>query len=231
MGWWMLQYMENMEASCVFYVKVGTLNHLERSKTYLLTVNTSGIVRLTVQHDFIVSVSLIYHPGDNLRQTSVDVLSLEQYPIYSWQSCDLCCHTLWFIPVNTQTTSDWLIAHLRAGKNPCNMHLNAAGFILSITNVLAASYSILPWSWLYNPQDFPLLFIIIFLFSSTPTNLGYTTTSARTERIQIQPIARRFVKYSSYRHTARMQTPIVPPWRCQCSHQIYDPGCTFKNRP
>jgi hypothetical protein len=79
----MLQYMENMEASCVFYVKIGTLNHLERSKTYLLTINTSGIVRLTVQHNFIVSVSLMYYPGDNLRQTSVDVLSLEQCPIYS----------------------------------------------------------------------------------------------------------------------------------------------------
>jgi len=79
----MLQYMENMEASCVFYVKVGTLTHLEQSKTSLLTVNKRGIVRLAVQHDFIVSVSFMYYPGDHLRQTSAGVLSLEQCPIYS----------------------------------------------------------------------------------------------------------------------------------------------------
>jgi hypothetical protein len=47
--------MDNMEASCVFYVKVGTFTHLEQSKISLLTVNTSGIVMLTVQHDLIVS--------------------------------------------------------------------------------------------------------------------------------------------------------------------------------
>jgi len=52
---WMLQVMDNMEASCVFYVKVGTFTHLEQSKLSLLTVNILGIVTLTVQHDMIVS--------------------------------------------------------------------------------------------------------------------------------------------------------------------------------
>jgi hypothetical protein len=52
----MLQVMDNMEASWVFYVKVGTFTHLERSKIFLLTVNKSGIMTLTVQHDMIVSV-------------------------------------------------------------------------------------------------------------------------------------------------------------------------------
>jgi len=56
----MLQYMENMEGSCVFYVKVGTLTHLEQSKTFILTITYTGIVRLTIQHDFnVVSVSCI----------------------------------------------------------------------------------------------------------------------------------------------------------------------------
>jgi hypothetical protein len=76
-------YMENMVASCIFYVKVGTLTHLEQSITYLLTVNQTGIVRLMVQHDFIVSISFVHYPRDNLRQTSADILSLEQCPIYS----------------------------------------------------------------------------------------------------------------------------------------------------
>jgi hypothetical protein len=73
----MLQDMDNMEASGIFYVKVSTFNHLEQSKTSLLTDNKLGIVRLTLQHDLIVSVSLIYYPGDSLRQTSADVLPLK----------------------------------------------------------------------------------------------------------------------------------------------------------
>jgi hypothetical protein len=52
----MLHVMDNMEACCVFYVKVGMFTHLEQSKIFLLTVNKSEIVMLTVQHDLIVSV-------------------------------------------------------------------------------------------------------------------------------------------------------------------------------
>jgi hypothetical protein len=72
----MLQDMGNMEASCVFYVKVGMFTHLEESKTTLLTVNIMELVKLTLQHDLVLSVSLMYYLGDNLRQTSADVLSL-----------------------------------------------------------------------------------------------------------------------------------------------------------
>jgi len=52
----MLQVMDNMEASCILYVKVSTFTHLEQSKIFLLTVNKSGVVTPTVQHDMIVSV-------------------------------------------------------------------------------------------------------------------------------------------------------------------------------
>jgi hypothetical protein len=51
--------MDNMEASCVFYIKVSTFTHLEQSKICLLTVNKSEIVMLTVQHDMIVSIIFI----------------------------------------------------------------------------------------------------------------------------------------------------------------------------
>jgi hypothetical protein len=74
----MLQDMDNMEASCVFYVKVSTFIHFAQNKSSLLTVNQSGIVRLIVRHDLIVSVSFIYYPRDHLRQILADVLSLEQ---------------------------------------------------------------------------------------------------------------------------------------------------------
>jgi len=73
--------MDNLEASCVFYVKVGTFTHLEQSKISLLTVNQSGMVTLTVQHDMIVSIIFMQYPGDYLRQTSAEVLSLEQHRI------------------------------------------------------------------------------------------------------------------------------------------------------
>jgi hypothetical protein len=52
----MFQVMDNIEASCVCYVKVGMFTHLEQCKISLLTVNKSGIVMLPVQHAMIVSV-------------------------------------------------------------------------------------------------------------------------------------------------------------------------------
>jgi len=53
----MLQVMDNMEACYLFYIKVGMITHLEQSKMSLLTVNKSGIVKLTIQHDSIGCVS------------------------------------------------------------------------------------------------------------------------------------------------------------------------------
>jgi len=72
----MLQDMDHTEASCVFYVTVGTLDQLEQSKFCVLTVTRLGIVMLTIQDDSIVSVSFMYDPGDLLRRTSPDVLSV-----------------------------------------------------------------------------------------------------------------------------------------------------------
>jgi len=77
----MLQVMDNIVVSCVFYVKVSTFTHLEESKIGLLTVIKSGIVTLTVQHDMIVSVSFTLYPRDYFRQTSADVRSLELHHI------------------------------------------------------------------------------------------------------------------------------------------------------
>jgi len=78
----MLQDMDHMEASCVFYVKVGKLDQLEQSKFCVLTITSLGIVMITVQDDSIFSVSFMYDPGDLLRQTSPDVLSIEEYLVY-----------------------------------------------------------------------------------------------------------------------------------------------------
>jgi len=48
--------MDNMQAGCVFYVKVGMFTHLEQTKICLLTVKKSEIETLTVRYDVSVSV-------------------------------------------------------------------------------------------------------------------------------------------------------------------------------
>jgi hypothetical protein len=78
----MLQDMDNMEASCICYVRISMVVHLEQHNTSLLTVTETGIVRLTIQHDLIVRVSFRYYPGDSFEKTSTDILSLEQWPTY-----------------------------------------------------------------------------------------------------------------------------------------------------
>ena len=70
----MLQDMDHMEASCVFYVKVGTLDQREQSKFCVLTVTKLGIVIITVQDNSTFSVSVRYDPGDVSIQTSPDIL-------------------------------------------------------------------------------------------------------------------------------------------------------------
>jgi hypothetical protein len=79
----MFQDLDNMEASCVIYVKVSKFTHLEQWKTNLLTVNQSGIVWRTIQQDFIVCVRLVYYAADSFRQVSTDFLSLKHCWMYS----------------------------------------------------------------------------------------------------------------------------------------------------
>jgi len=211
--------MENEEASCVFYVKVCMFTQLEQSKICHLTVKKTGIVRLTVQHDGIVSIGFMNYPGDYLRQTSAVILSLEECPLYIWHCRDFSCDTPQFVLGNEPTTLDGLIADRVMVGNPCNSLSYAAGFMLSIMYKLAATYCILTWRSLYIPQDLPLHFVIIFLSLSTPANHRYTTTSAGWWRIRSKPINWRFIWYFTPWPTAGMQTPVSPPQCYQWSHQ------------
>jgi len=77
----MLQGMDSMDTSCIFYGKIGMFNHLEQSKFWLLTVSKAGLVKQIIQHDLIVSVSFMYYPGDFSRQTFTVILSVEECPI------------------------------------------------------------------------------------------------------------------------------------------------------
>jgi len=55
----MLQDMDNIEASCIFYVDMGTDNRLEQSKICVLIITTSGIAMLTVHHDLMFSICIM----------------------------------------------------------------------------------------------------------------------------------------------------------------------------
>jgi len=56
---WMLQGMDHMEASYIFYVKVGRLVRFEQSKIRVLTVTSLGIVMLTLHYDLMVSMGFM----------------------------------------------------------------------------------------------------------------------------------------------------------------------------
>jgi len=104
---WMLEDMDHMEASCIFYVKVGRFDQFEQSKISILTVTSLGMVMLTTHHDLMVSMWFMKDPGDVFRQTSWDVLSLEWCPLYIYQTWDISCRSLQCIPVNKPTTLEW----------------------------------------------------------------------------------------------------------------------------
>jgi len=188
-------------------------------QTNILTVTKMGIVKLTIQYDTIFSVSFRYDPRDSWRQTSQDILSCEAYPVYIGQSWDFSgCKPLWIF-VNNQTTSDRLIANHRFVRNSCNLQSNAAWFNLNELCNSAVTYFILTCSEVYIPQDFPLLFTIIFLSYSTPANHGNINTSARLEWHRTRWINGRYTQLIILWHTARMQTRVSSPQCCQCGHQ------------
>jgi hypothetical protein len=113
--------------------------------------------------------------------------------------------------------------------NPCNLQPYTAGIDFSIMYNLAATYAILRWRWLCYPQYVPPLFVIIFLSNSIPLHDPYTQTSTKCKWITIEPNNGHFDSYTIHSHTVNSQTPDRLPQHCQCSHETYDPECTFKN--
>jgi len=82
----MLQNMHHMDASCIFYVKVGIFHQLEQYKIFILTVTIWGIAMLIIPYDLIVTACFMYNPGDVWRQTSPAILSVEELPLDSFET-------------------------------------------------------------------------------------------------------------------------------------------------
>ena len=110
----MLEDMERIEASCVFYVEVGMLNRLDQCKICVLNVTTLGIAMQTILHYMMLSVCFMYDPRDFLRQPSADIHSVKECAVYISQTSDFSGHSPRFIPGNKQTRS------IRLGAN-CSM--------------------------------------------------------------------------------------------------------------
>jgi hypothetical protein len=147
----MMPDMDSMEASCVFYVTVDMSNHLEQSPIWLVTVNTVGIVRLTVQHDFIVSVSFMYHPGDFVRQISAGILFLKKVSnLYltimrfrlSYTTTDPWTQTNYMGPTYWELQNGWKPLQLAAIRSSIQLEYNIQlGFYLSHSAMKLTMYS------------------------------------------------------------------------------------------
>jgi len=139
---WMLQEMDHMEGRCVVYVMVGTLDQPEQNTIYILTVTSLGIARLTVHHHWMFSLCFMEDPRDVLRQTSPDIISIEELSLYILQTWDFSSCSPQIIPLNTQTSSDQLTANRGLIRHLCNLQRNAARFVLSRMFKLDVSHSI-----------------------------------------------------------------------------------------
>jgi len=129
---------------------------------------------------------------------------------------------------NKQAASDRLTANCGTIGITCTLQPYAAGYNLCWMCTLTEIYSILTWSVVYIPQDFPL-FIIIFLTISITASHGSTITSARCDWFQIGPNNGRYIERAPGWDTAATQAPVSSPRRCNCSHQKCGPGRIFQN--
>jgi len=140
---WLLQDMDDTETSCVFYVTVGLFDQLEQCKICILTDTTLQIVMLTIKYDSIFSICFMEHPWEFFRQTSSDVHSVKEFPLYIWQTWHFgsCWHQL--IPVSKHTTSDRNNPNCRMNGKPHKLQQYAAGFTLGRSCKVQVNHSIL----------------------------------------------------------------------------------------
>jgi len=126
-----------------------------------------------------------------------------------------------------ETTSDRLTSNRGTVWIPSTLQLYAAGYIFSRPCKLTVICSIVTCSLQYIPQDFPHFGIIILTYSTTAIQ-GSTKTSAQCDWIRIEQNDRRFIECDPGRDKAATQTPVSPPWRCNCSSRQNDQGRTFQ---
>jgi hypothetical protein len=157
----MLQEMDHMEESCVFYVKVALFDQLEQNIFCLLTVITFGIVMIPLQHDMMLPDSFMYDHGDFLKKSLLHFPLVVKCHFFVLQWWDFCCRSPLCISLNKLTTFNQYTANRENFGYPWNLLLYAVVFILIRTCKLAVTHSILTGTKLYISQDFRCLCVII----------------------------------------------------------------------
>jgi hypothetical protein len=113
-----LQDMVHMEATCVSYINVGTLNWLEQSKHCVLTDTRCWIAMLTIKHHMLYSVCFMSDPGNLLNQTSAALSLVEEYAVYILYTWDFSSCSHLFLTRITHTLSVRLGSNCRTVGNP-----------------------------------------------------------------------------------------------------------------
>jgi hypothetical protein len=121
--------MDHREASCILYVKIGTLDRPGQSTIGVLTVTIFGILMQTIYHFMMFSICVIYDRGKFLRQSSADILPVEDTADYISQMRDFNSRSPQFLLVNQSTTSGQLAANRRTVGTCGNLKQYAAEFI------------------------------------------------------------------------------------------------------
>jgi len=75
--------MDHIEARCICYVEVGTLDGLEQSKLCVFTINTLGMAMLTIHHDMIFSVCFNKDPTDSSDKHQQTSFPMKNVPFLS----------------------------------------------------------------------------------------------------------------------------------------------------
>jgi len=111
-----------------------------------------------------------------------------------------------------------------------NVQVGCYSFYFDLTPTIYCSGH--PTSFHYHlPQDFPLLFVIIYLIFSTTPYHGSSESSAWYWRIGTKWNDKCFIQYTTHWDTATLQTPVSPLQHYQCSHWKYHPIRTFDIGP
>jgi len=109
-----------------------------------------------------------------------------------------------------------------------------ASWLLCIPFWLEAHYIFFRTSHFFSlssSSELPTSFHYHHLFTSTSANHGSTNSSARCERIGIEPNDGHFIQYANCWHPTTAHTPLSPQRCCQCSYWKYDPGRTLEGGP
>ena len=181
-----------IEASCVLYVEVGTLNWLEPCTISLLTVNELGIVTLTVHHDIIFSLCFIWDPRDswdNHQQTSFPMKNGPFVPPND--DISPVVHLYLSLQTHTHHCADWVqiawqwaicLTCSYAQQNSSCVELPSwllqMPFCLEANNIFLRSSHFISLSSSSGP---PSSFCYHYLFTATAANHGSTNTSPRWE--------------------------------------------------